>query len=130
MEGLGEAWRHELRGFGVDVVLVEPGAYRTDIFGRNRHLTRHVNDPDSPYAGLFRALEAWFMREVDRIARDPREAADSIVRILGKRRPALRHPIGAGARLRSLIVRVAPFCLVEWFFTWVFSRGAKLAALD
>jgi NAD(P)-dependent dehydrogenase (short-subunit alcohol dehydrogenase family) len=35
IEGITEALRHEMRPFGVRVVLVEPGPYATDIVGRS-----------------------------------------------------------------------------------------------
>ena len=34
--GVSKALAHEVEPFGVRVVFVEPGPYRTDIFGRNR----------------------------------------------------------------------------------------------
>ncbi|MCZ7687032.1 MAG: SDR family NAD(P)-dependent oxidoreductase [Sandaracinaceae bacterium] len=40
LEGMTEALRHEMRPFGVRVVLVEPGPYKTDIFARNRVVAR------------------------------------------------------------------------------------------
>jgi short-subunit dehydrogenase len=124
---MGEAWRHELRPFGVDVVLVEPGAYRTAIFGRNRRVTRNAYQAGSPYAGLTGAVDTIFQRAVNRIARDPREVADRIVRILSKRRPALRYPIGPDARARLLIIRTLPFWLVEWFIARILSRAARIS---
>lgn len=127
LEGMGEAWRHELRPFGVDVVLVEPGAYRTAIFGSNRRVTRNAYQADSPYAGLTGAVDTIFQRAVNRIARDPREVAERIVRILSKRRPALRYPIGLDARARLLIIRTLPFWLVEWFIARILSRAARIS---
>jgi NAD(P)-dependent dehydrogenase (short-subunit alcohol dehydrogenase family) len=113
LEGLGEAWRHELAPFGVRVVLVEPGAYRTEIFGRNRRLGRRVKEAASPYAPFVAHSEALAARTVERLARDPSAVARLVVSLFGESRPALRHPIGPGARLRALLLRVAPFSLVE-----------------
>jgi len=128
LEGLGEAWRHELRGFGVDVVLVEPGAYLTEIFGRNRRVTRYASDSDSPYAALGPKLDEFFQRGVDRIAGDPREVADHIVGILAQRRSVLRHPVGLDAKVRALILKTAPFCLTEWLFARIISRARRTSA--
>jgi NAD(P)-dependent dehydrogenase (short-subunit alcohol dehydrogenase family) len=113
LEAMGEAWRHELAPFGVRVALVEPGAYRTEIFRRNRRLGRRVKDPASPYAALVQRADALVARTVEHLARDPAEVARLVVSLFDKARPALRYPIGPGARLRGLILRLAPFSLVE-----------------
>src|SRR5690606_6191985 len=56
VEGMTEALRHELRPFGVRVVLVEPGPYKTDIFERNRWMARATSEP-GPYSRFLRRLE-------------------------------------------------------------------------
>jgi NAD(P)-dependent dehydrogenase (short-subunit alcohol dehydrogenase family) len=113
LEAMGEAFRHELGLFGVRVVLVEPGAYRTEIFGRNRRLSRHAGDLASPYAPYAARLDALVARIAGRFARDPAEVARRVVSLFDARRPGLRHPVGPDARLRSALLRVAPFGLFE-----------------
>ncbi len=113
LEGLSEAWRHELAVFGIRVVCVEPGAYRTDIFGRNRRIGRRTRDPGSPYAPYVDRLDEMFRRTVDRIARDPDEVCERIVDLMQQRRPAFRHPVGPGARPRAMALRLLPFGAVE-----------------
>jgi NAD(P)-dependent dehydrogenase (short-subunit alcohol dehydrogenase family) len=113
LEGMSEAWRHELALFGVRVVLVEPGAYATDIWERNRAVCRHGRDPDSPYAPFVDRVDRRFKDLVERQMGDPQEVADRICDLLVHPSPALRHPMGKDARLRTLLVRLAPFRLVE-----------------
>lgn len=113
LEGLSEAWRHELALFGVRVVLIEPGAYATDIIGRNRQITRGAADP-GPYAPWAARMMEVFEGTFARIARNPDEVAAAILAILEARRPPLRYPIGPGSALRSLFRRFLPFGLLEW----------------
>ena len=113
LEAMGEAFRHELGLFGIRVALVEPGAYRTEIFGRNRRLARHAGDAASPYAPYAEGMDRLVSRIVDRFARDPAEVARLVVSLFDARRPALRHPIGPDARVRSALLRLAPFGLFE-----------------
>jgi len=127
LEGMGEAWRHELAPFGVRVVLVEPGAYRTEIFGRNRRLGRRVRDAESPYAPFVERSDALATRTAERLARDPVEVARLVVSLFEVPRPALRHPIGPGARLRSVLLRVAPFSLFEAILRRVMRPAAQAA---
>jgi len=46
-------------------------------------------------------------------ARDPAEVARLVVSLFEARRPRLRHPVGPDARVRSWLLRLAPFGLVE-----------------
>src|SRR5215469_8992537 len=48
LEGWAEALRIELRALGIKVALVEPGAYKTDIWTRNVMVSRGAQDQNSP----------------------------------------------------------------------------------
>jgi NAD(P)-dependent dehydrogenase (short-subunit alcohol dehydrogenase family) len=122
LEGLSEAWRHELRPFGIHVVLIEPGAYRTDIFGRNRTLCRHAKDPESPYAPWMEPLDRLFAKVVDRIARDPQEVVDRVLAVLQDPHPPLRVPLGPLARPRDKLRQLMPFGLMELAFSQTMRR--------
>lgn len=113
IEGMAESWRHELRPFGVRVALVEPGAFRTEIFARNRRVARHAHDADSPYAPWTVGLLDRFDATVQRMARDPSEVGARIVQLLEHPHPPLRNPIGPTSTTRDLLRRLAPFGLVE-----------------
>ncbi len=124
LEGMSEALRHELAPFGVQVAIVEPGPYRTDMTtGPNRTVATAVGDTDSPYRAQHARAEALFER-VARSMGDPRDVADRIVRILATARPRLRHPMGWSARLRLFATWLLPF--------WVWERvvGALTAPRD
>lgn len=113
LEGLSEAWRHELSAFGVRVVLVEPGAYRTDIFGRNRQLTRNAQDPASPYAHLVHRMDERFKVLSERDWGDPAEVGEKVASLCEAAHPPLRVPMGRYAGLRTWLLKMAPFGLVE-----------------
>ncbi|MFK7929704.1 MAG: SDR family NAD(P)-dependent oxidoreductase [Myxococcota bacterium] len=112
LEGMTEAWRHELAHFGIDIYLVEPGAYRTDIWARNRAVCRKARDPDSPWAALSQTVDQNFQAAVDRDLRDPKEVVDKITALLEGQRQGLRHALGPGTRLRRAL-KIAPFWVVE-----------------
>lgn len=113
LEGLSEALRLEVRAFGVRVVLVEPGAYRTDIMTRNRRVSRGALVPGGPYSELAARLDAMWKRTVERQARDPREVAERVVALLQAPDPPLRHPVGPDAHLRAWALRLLPDRLIE-----------------
>lgn len=125
LEGMSEAWRHELSPLGVRVVLIEPGAYATDIIGRNRVLCRGAANP-GVYAPWSQGLLDVFENSFARIARDPHEVAHAILSILNDRNPPLRYPLGPGSSLRSLFRRLLPFRVMEWGIALALRRVRRL----
>jgi len=79
LEGLSDALRKELAPLGIRVLIVEPGAFRTDFSGRSlRGTTRHIDD----YATTVGPRR----KEVDRSdgtqRGDPRKAARTILDVV------------------------------------------------
>jgi len=95
VEGFSESLRLELAPFGVHVVLVEPGSYKTDIWRKGFNLVK--TSPDSPYRDM---TEAVFRtaRQTAEQAGDPGEVAELIAALAGHPHPPLRHPIGRGMK--------------------------------
>lgn len=113
LEGMSEAWRHELNLTGVRLALVEPGAYKTDIWTRNRHLAERARETDTPYGHHFASLEKVFDKVVDRLARDPKEVAEKILELAAHPKPPFRNPLGGESGLREALLRLMPFALLE-----------------
>lgn len=93
LAGMTEAWRLELHPFGLRMVLVEPGPFKTDIFERNRVVAAASADPASPYAAFVSRMEEKAAKWTDK-AGDPQEVADRIVSLLADPEPPARVPIG------------------------------------
>ena len=111
LEGMTEALRHEMRPFGVRVVLVEPGPFKTDIMGRNRWDARAMDE-----AGPYRAMQAKMEALVDKMSHrlgDAQEVADLTVGLLDEPKPKLRYPLGPGVTARLWSRRLLPFEGVE-----------------
>ena len=51
LEGFSESMKYELEGFGIKVILIEPGAVNTNYLENSRQAQKAMN-PDSPYAEL------------------------------------------------------------------------------
>jgi NAD(P)-dependent dehydrogenase (short-subunit alcohol dehydrogenase family) len=105
--GMSEALRHEVRDFGVQVVVVEPGPYKTDIFGRNRNIAAAAERADSPYAELVGRMNR-LTEKAEKSAGDPQEVADRIVDLLAADAPPFRNPMGATALPRILARWILP----------------------
>ena len=90
LEGASEALAQELAPFGVKVLIVEPGQFRTNLAGAGmRHMPRMAAYDD--VVGGTRE----FVRDMHRTqAGDPREAAAAIERALSAERTPLRLQLG------------------------------------
>lgn len=95
VEGFSESLRHEITPFGVNVVIVEPGSFRTPIWDKGMEGIHSTES--SPYRERLEAVLR-YSRKTAREAPDPQQVADVIGRIAVTRSPRLRYPVGKGAR--------------------------------
>jgi NAD(P)-dependent dehydrogenase (short-subunit alcohol dehydrogenase family) len=99
VEGFSDSLRMELRPFGIQVVLIEPGPIRTEWneIARDSLLER---SGDGAYAEWARKAHGVMERfdEPER-ASTPEEVADKIVKAALAKHPAARYPVGRGARV-------------------------------
>ena len=103
VEACSEALHHELRPFGIRVLLVEPSFIRTPLGDRSQLADRTVADYE---AARTRALE--IVRGRFASGSRPEAVARAVLRALESRRRRLRHPVGAEASLLGLLRRLAP----------------------
>jgi NAD(P)-dependent dehydrogenase (short-subunit alcohol dehydrogenase family) len=109
VEGWAEAAAYELEPFGIDMILVEPGPYRTEIWNS----TPRIQPPGSPYYAWVRHVLQAGDAHAARMARDPREVALVIARALEARRPRFRYPVGPLARLNHFLKGKLPSRLLR-----------------
>ncbi|WP_322907868.1 SDR family oxidoreductase [Paenibacillus campi] len=110
VEGFSESLRQEMSRFGVHVVLVEPGAYRTAIW--NKGLSAIYTTADSPYNDHLEAVLT-YSRHSALHAPHPQQVAQLIGRLVNKRRPRLRYAIGRGTAVLVLARRLLPWAWLE-----------------
>ncbi|NEW05068.1 SDR family oxidoreductase [Paenibacillus sp. SYP-B3998] len=96
VEGFSESLRLEMKPFGVRVVLVEPGAYSTDIWGKGFNAI-HTSETSPYWSKLSKMLQ--YSKQAANSAPDPQEVADKIALIVGTANPKLRYPLGRGVKL-------------------------------
>ncbi len=93
LEGLSEAVAAEVAPFGVRVLIVEPGSFRTSLLGRSLHAA----GPIDAYAATVGATRAYVESEDGRQAGDPAKAAAAIIAALDAGDPPLRLALGTDA---------------------------------
>lgn len=109
VEALSDAMRFEVRGFGVDVVLVEPGLIKT-AFGETA--AGGVAASDGPYAdfntAVATATAGAYEGPLGRLGGGPETVARAIEKAISRRRPRARYPVTASARVFMTQRRLLP----------------------
>ncbi len=102
LEGLSDTLRLEMRGTGIDVVLIEPGPIATS-FRKNSipHFERWVDWERSPRADQYRRslLKRLYEGRTDRFQLPPLSVAQVLERALLARRPRARYRVTVPTRL-------------------------------
>jgi NAD(P)-dependent dehydrogenase (short-subunit alcohol dehydrogenase family) len=117
LEALSDALRFEVAGFGVDVVLIEPGFIRS---GFSQAAAATIETPagrrpsgDDPYAsftaGLIASTRGVYDRgPLARLAGTPDDVAAAVLEAITAARPKARYPVTASARLLLAARRLLP----------------------
>ncbi|SFW82263.1 oxidoreductase [Amycolatopsis australiensis] len=93
LEGISEALAAEVKPFGVRVLIVEPGAFRTEFGGGRMHRSRTIGAYAVSTSGTREAVETMDGTQPG----DPAKAAAAIVRAVGSEDAPLRLALGADA---------------------------------
>jgi short-subunit dehydrogenase len=112
LEGFAEALRMEVKPFGIKVVLIEPGDYKTD-FTRNRVVAQQAGTHSAYSQAHKRALG--IMEHAEKNGPPPGEVARLLEKILKSPSPGLRYPVGKMSdRFAAGIKSFLPGKIYEW----------------
>lgn len=108
LEALSDCLRMEVRPFGIDVVVIEPGGIRTEWGGIAADKLREASGT-GPYAAQAKAVANSLGAEANaRRSSPPEVIANAIARVVTARRPRTRYATGFGARPIIFTRRVLP----------------------
>jgi NAD(P)-dependent dehydrogenase (short-subunit alcohol dehydrogenase family) len=109
VEALSDAMRFEVRGFGIDVVVIEPGLIKTAFVETS---VESVPQDDGPYGEFNTAVAAVTAGAYDgplgRLGGGPEAVAKTIERALKANRPRSRYKVTASARILMAQRRLLP----------------------
>ena len=109
VEAISDALRFEVRGFGVAVSIIEPGAIRTQFMETSDAGMEHVGGEGSPYAAYMTGVgERYRGTYKGSTAAEPVVVAKVIERAIKAKKPRSRYPITAGARFLLATRRLLP----------------------
>jgi short-subunit dehydrogenase len=100
VEAISDAMRFEVKGFGVDVAIIEPGLIKTNFA---ETAVGSVSHEDGPYAEFNTAVSANTAGVYDsalaKLGGGPDAVAKAIEKAITSRRPRTRYPVTASARI-------------------------------
>jgi len=109
LEGWSESLRLEVNALGIKVVLVEPGAFQTDIWTRGAVMGELATKETSPNIQRSKRMRT----TIEKLPKaDPIEVARLIVRIAQDPNPKLRYLVGRDANLQLAMKRILPW---KWY---------------
>ena len=97
----------EVKPFGIDVIVIEPGTIRTE-WGGTAHESLLRRSGESAYGPFARRHAIMLARAIDsKLPSAPDVVANTIARAVAARRPRIRYATGGGAQyilfLRSIL---------------------------
>ena len=99
MESLGEIYRRELFGEGIDVVSIRSGPIQSEIWRKNLDESKAYDD--TPYAIMAKKTHG-IMEHAKKSALPPIVIADLVLDIIEGRKKKLSYHVGEGARVSQI----------------------------
>ena len=112
----------KLYPFGISVVLIEPGAFKTKIFFDNKKFGGNFLNPHSPMYSFSKKINEKIGSLLQNIEKDPMKVVLSIQKVIKIKRPKLRYLIGFDAKLRLFLKTFLPF---SWYSKLVMGKFKK-----
>jgi NAD(P)-dependent dehydrogenase (short-subunit alcohol dehydrogenase family) len=131
VEAISDALRFEVAGFGVDVVVIEPGLIRTGFADTAVGSIRNEADrTDGPYAGFDEAVarntrETYERGVLSRLGGGPGDVARVIKRAVEAERPRARYTVTPSASLLMTLRRMLPDRAWDAFLRSTFPQPGK-----
>jgi NAD(P)-dependent dehydrogenase (short-subunit alcohol dehydrogenase family) len=113
LEAVSDSLRREVRSQGIEVVVVEPGAIKTPIWGKGNAaadamLADAPAEAEQLYGDMIRALRAETVKIEEDRGLPPEEVAKVVGQALTARKPKTRYLVGRDAKMRAAMAKRLP----------------------
>ena len=134
LEAVSDSLRREIAPFGVEVVVVEPGAVKTKIAGQAIATAHEVASTMTPeqrqrYGRLVQAITAQAASVTESSGLSADAAAKVIAKAVTARKPRTRYTVGRDAALITLVARILPDRILDRVLAAAlrpyFTKGSK-----
>jgi NAD(P)-dependent dehydrogenase (short-subunit alcohol dehydrogenase family) len=123
VESLSDALRVELRPFGIEVVLIEPAAIKTEFMNTSVRKVGSYSRADSPYAAIYARIGE-IQRQTARTAAEPIVVSRAIERALSVRVPRPRYVAPFSGRFVVAMATWLPARVLDWILSRLFGLAA------
>jgi len=120
LEGLSDCLRLEVKQFGIDVIIIEPGLVRTEISGVvDKYLSKI---PKSEVYNNMTELAVDVFRRIQRFGSSPSVIAKTISRAIKAKRPKTRYKKGRFSKLSMFMFKLLPDKFIDYIYSYKFSK--------
>ncbi len=123
LEAFSESLRYELQLFGIDVLLVQPGTYKTKIFYENRKYAKNFDNPESPYFPMSQHLKNKVSDYVESSKKNPEDVAELVSNLIVANKSKFRNIPDIETRIMAIMRKILPFSLYSWIIKTVTFKG-------
>ena len=116
LEAMSDALRMEVRPFGINMVLIEPGFIPTGFQTTAREMSSEYvrNVEHSAYAQLYKNYGRSYRKTTATVKDTPEDCARVILRAVRAARPRARYTVTRRARVLSFAKRIVTDGFVDW----------------
>jgi NAD(P)-dependent dehydrogenase (short-subunit alcohol dehydrogenase family) len=111
LEGWSESLRLEMKPLGINVAIIEPGSFETDIWETNAHVAKRAFEKDSPNHERSLRFRDYVRKNVKK--RDAIIVAKLIASVALDPNPRLRYVVGPDAKMMKWVQRLVPWSRYE-----------------
>lgn len=115
VEGLSDSLRMELKQFKIEVVIIEPGAIKSEWGGIAKENLLKVSG-NTPYKNLAAKHAALIDETYKRVGSEPIVIAKTIAKAINSNNPKTRYTVGGGAKLLLFMRRILSDKLFDKIF--------------
>jgi NAD(P)-dependent dehydrogenase (short-subunit alcohol dehydrogenase family) len=115
-EAIGDVFRQELRPWGIEVAIIEPGSIDTPIWGRGQQKAEEIEAKSPQTNLLYGAAIEKFRKVIEDTAErgiPPEKVAKAISHALESSRPKTRYLVGLDAKVQARIQPLIPTRLFD-----------------